>query len=287
MTPNKTAPLTTVRAGTYLHHLLVFSPEPERLARFYGDAMDMTVSQYDAKTWLCTGPERYFLVGSGPARALGHAAFACRDREGLEDIRTRSEQEGLQPKPFASSFLADGAFSVRDPDGNTIVFGFSETGPARGHGLKGRLQHLTLATQNVRAIEHFYADKLGFGVSDRVLNTKGEITTCFMRSNHEHHTLACFYQERQGVDHYSFEAGEWTAIRDWCDRFAERNIPLIWGPGRHGPGNNIFIFIEDPDGNWVEVSAEIEVVYDRPTREWPHAERTLNLWGRAIMRTPV
>jgi hypothetical protein len=59
----------------------------------------------------------------------------------------------------------------------------------------------------------------------------------------------------------------------------------MWGPGRHGPGNNLFAFIEDPDGNWIEVSAELEVVCDREIRDWPQAERTLNLWGNAILRS--
>ena len=116
------------------------------------------------------------------------------------------------------------------------------------------------------------------------------MTTCFMRSNHEHHSLACFYHDApgldgQGIDHHSYEAGEWDTIRDWCDHLASKDIPLMWGPGRHGPGNNLFVFIADPDGNWIEISAELEVVHDRPVKIWPHGERTLNQWGRAIMRS--
>jgi catechol-2,3-dioxygenase len=105
-----------------------------------------------------------------------------------------------------------------------------------------------------------------------------------MRGNHEHHNLAVFYQDRQGVDHHSYEAGEWDTIRDWSDHLATHDIQLMWGPGRHGPGNNLFIFIEDPDGNWIEISAELEVVHDRPVKTWPHHERTLNLWGRGVLR---
>jgi catechol-2,3-dioxygenase len=108
--------------------------------------------------------------------------------------------------------------------------------------------------------------------------------TCFMRGNHEHHNLACFHQDRSGIDHHSYEAGEWDTIRDWADHLATQDIQLMWGPGRHGPGNNLFIFIVDPDGNWIEISAELEVIHDRPVKDWPHGERTLNLWGRAILR---
>ena len=115
----------------------------------------------------------------------------------------------------------------------------------------------------------------------------GAVNTIFLRSNHEHHTLACFRQARQGVDHHSYEAGDWSTIKEWCDHMGEQQVPIMWGPGRHGPGNNIFIFVEDPDGNWIEISAELEVMYDRPVKEWKHEPRTLNLWGRAILRVPA
>ncbi|RAI40102.1 VOC family protein [Rhodoplanes roseus] len=277
--------LSAVQAGAYLHHLHLTSPDPEKLAAFYADLMDMApVSSADsAESIVLAGPGRRLLLSRGPAKALGHAGFALRDRAGLDGLRVHARQNGLDLAPFATPPFGPDAFAVTDPDGNRIAFGLAAPEPART-GLRGPLQHLTLATRSVQAIEGFYAGKLGFAVSDRVVDAGGRVTTCFMRGNHEHHNLACFLQDRAGIDHHSYEAGEWDTIRDWADRFAARGVTLMWGPGRHGPGNNLFIFIEDPDGNWIEVSAELEVIHDRPVKEWPHAERTLNLWGRAIMR---
>jgi hypothetical protein len=75
-------------------------------------------------------------------------------------------------------------------------------------------------------------------------------------------------------------------IRDWGDHFARLRIPVVWGPGHHGPGDNLFIFVADPDGNSVELSAELEIVpAGREARAWPHEERTLNLWGKAPLRS--
>ena len=74
-------------------------------------------------------------------------------------------------------------------------------------------------------------------------------------------------------------------IKILCDYFSEKNIKIIWGPGRHGPGNNLFIFIEDLDKNWIEFSAELEIIHDRELRKWPKSDKTLNLWGKAIMRS--
>ena len=75
-------------------------------------------------------------------------------------------------------------------------------------------------------------------------------------------------------------------IRDWADHFARHGIKLAWGPGRHGPGNNLFVMIHDPDGNLIEISAELEVITgDRPAGIWPHEESTFNRWGSAALRT--
>ena len=283
--------LNAMQASAYLHHLHFLSPFPERLARFYGVSMGMTVSELSDGTWLATGPARRILFSPGEAKKLKLGAFAVRDAASLHGLRQRALEMGLDPKPATSPMFQAGSFSVFDPDFNEVQFGLSlpsdreiASDGTQPVGLRGPLQHLTLASRDVDAIEDFYANKLGFGVSDRVLNAQGKMMTCFMRGNHEHHNLACFFQDRQGVDHHSYEAGEWDTIRDWCDHLSRQGVPVMWGPGRHGPGNNLFIFVEDPDGNWIEISAELEVVHDRPVKTWPHEERTLNLWGYGKLR---
>jgi catechol 2,3-dioxygenase len=276
--------MTALEAAAYLHHLHLGSPDPERIAGFYADAMDMEAGKQQDGTWIVRGPGRRILFSKGPARKLKHAGFAVRDAEGLASLRARAAQQNVTTADADTVFFKAGAFAVQDPDGNEIIFGLAAEEPKPPRGLRGPIQHLTLATRDVDAIEGFYAGKLGFGVSDRVLSPDGKVMTSFMRGNHEHHNLACFYQDRQGIDHHSYEAGEWDTIRDWADRLAERDIQLMWGPGRHGPGNNLFIFIVDHDENWIEISAELEVIHDRPVKHWPHGERTLNLWGRAILR---
>lgn len=277
---------SALAAAAYLHHLHIASPQPEKLAAFYGDIMNMQVAAQDDQSWLVSGPDRRVRFSMGAAKALLQAGFAVRDQAALDGLRAHAEAGGVGVVAADEPLFRSGAFAVNDPDGNRIVFGLSlrEAVPD-GHFIHGPLQHLTLATRDVGRIEEFYSGKLGFDIADRVKKPGGEVTTSFMRSNHEHHTLACFYQERSGIDHHSYEAGAWITIRDWCDHFAAREIKLMWGPGRHGPGNNLFVFIEDPDGNWIELSAELEIVHDRPVKEWPHAERTLNLWGNAIMRS--
>lgn len=277
--------LTAVQAGAYLHHIAFNSPDPKRLAMFYGDVMDMDVAQISNDEWRCEGPARRMIVTKGEAKDMAYAGLACRDQDGVDALRARAKAEGIEIVDSPAPYFKDGAFAVRDQDGHLICFGLAKPDTNTRNGINGPTQHLTFASRDVEAFADFYHGKLGFGLSDRVLHEDGKMATCFTRGNHEHHNIACFKQDRVGVDHHSYEAGEWSTIRDWCDHFATQDVQLMWGPGRHGPGNNLFIFITDPDDNWIEVSAELEVVHDRPVKDWPQDPRTLNKWGHAIMRS--
>lgn len=273
------------QADIFLHHIAMESSDPERLAKFYHSVMDMPDITSDGTTWRCEGSGRRIIIVPGQNKGFAYAGFTCRNNDALELLREHLSEVGVLTHPADNPFFDDTAFAIQDPDGNKICFGTAASESATSGRLIGPVQHLTFASLDVEAFQEFYAGKLGFDVTDRVLHTDGSLATCFTTANHEHHTIACFKSDRQGVDHHSYEAGEWSYIRDWCDHFAAHDIQLMWGPGRHGPGNNLFIFIEDPDGNWIEVSAELETIRGRPVKEWPQSERTLNLWGKAIMRS--
>lgn len=277
-----------VAAGAYLHHLEITSPDPERLAGYYAQALQMQAAR-SGDRFLCQGPARRMLFAKGPAGSLSYAAFACRDRIAFDALKGHVAASIGTLAPSPSPLFGDRAFAVADPEGNRIVFGLAEedrTAQATRPGIRGPLQHVTVASTDLEAMEAFYAGKLGFAVSDLVRNSEGVVTTVFFRCNHEHHTVGCFLKSEACLDHHSYEAGEWNTIRDWADHLATLRIPIVWGPGRHGPGNNLFIFVRDPDANMIEISAELEVVYDRATTEWPHEPHTLNSWGPAMMRSP-
>jgi hypothetical protein len=99
----------------------------------------------------------------------------------------------------------------------------------------------------------------------------------------------------------------WRA--DWPDSgspgtgvraLAANGFRLHWGPGRHGPGHNIFTYYNDPDGNQVELVTQLDVVYDeskgyfepRPWHEdFPQYPKTweidlavANKWARCTCR---
>ncbi len=276
--------LTAVQARAYLHHISLQSENPAELAQFYAMAMDMRADQVSADLWRLTGPGRRVEIASGKSKKLGYAGFALKDAKGLEGFRSHIASAGIEVQQSPSSYFGDDAFAVEDPDGNLICFGLSRDTAPHSDGLHGPIQHLTFASTDVRAMIAFYSEMLGFQVTDTVTDDAGELKTFWSTSNHEHHTLACFKTSEQGIDHHSYEVGDWALIRDFCDHWAAHDIKVIWGPGRHGPGNNLFAFIKDVDGNKIEISAELEVIHDRETQDWPLEERTTNLWGPGFLR---
>ena len=261
-----------------LHHLRRDSAQPERLAKFYGELLADRVERLADGTWLVAGPERRLVIGQGKTGAVPYFALQMQDAAHLAAYR-----RGLKAaEDFSSPLFADGAYAITDPDGRRIVFGLAKDGAAQG--LTARLQHFVCATQRLPEMIDFYRG-LGMVESDRVLE-KDELTASFLRSDPEHHSFAAFRAPESSPDHHCYETSGWLDIRDWADRMGKLGIALWWGPGRHGPGNNLFFMIEDPDGYKVEFSAELELMpREMPHRTWPHEQRTLNLWGSAWMRS--
>lgn len=269
-----------------MHHFRLNSAQPERLVEWYGKAAGMAARKAGDGLWHMAGPQRRMLIGEGADETVDFVAFALDDADRLAALQARLKDLPLEESP--SPLFGNAAFAVRDPDGLLLVFGV----PLPGHdehatkeGIAGRTQHIVFASTDPVRQQDFYGDKLGFVTSDEVRDGD-KLMACFLRSDPEHHSYATFRADGARFDHQALECAEWNDIRDWSDHLSTMRVPIWWGPGRHGPGNNLFAMVRDPDGNRLEFSAELEVFADDdPTRTWPHEEYTLNLWGSAWMRS--
>lgn len=220
--------------------------------------------------------------------ALDYFGFEVADPGGLATLEKRLRAAGHPVTTLDESLLdeslgAPAGFGTVDPDGNTVHF----HGPVRRSGEHAadtgrrpiKYQHVTLATVSVARMVEFYCGAAGFRISDQLSDGR----FAWLRSNRDHHTLAIVETGRTGLDHYSYDLAEWEDFKAWCDRLTEAEVDVVWGPGRHGPGNNLFIFFDDPAGNHVELSAEMEKFHDDRVdytpRRWEPTPRSVNLWG--------
>jgi catechol 2,3-dioxygenase len=274
-----------------LDHLRLDSPDPKALAAFYARVLGMSVSRLDGDSYLAEGHERRLVIGHGEPRGHPWSAFALQDDEQLERYRRFLRERGAEPLASPTPLFAQGGFALRDPDGRLAVFGVRGREPAAAaSGLPGRLQHVVVASERFPAMMAFYRDALGFLVSDTVhvddgKGGLGEVNVCFLRGNLEHHSFAVFRAPKSASDHFALEVPGWDDIRDWADHFAACDVGIWWGPGRHGAGNNLFFMVKDPDGNNIEISADLErLPKGMPGKRWPAGGRALNLWGPVWVR---
>lgn len=293
------SPNTTPLWGAELDHIRLNSANPDRSAAFYRDAFAMAEQALDDGTKLLRGRERRLIIGG--AGSIGdsgvgqpYSAFRFPDAARLAAFKSHLTAQGVNLMPSPTPLFGQGAFAVADPDGRQMVFGLpnpihhSNDDSPEGHP-PGRLQHVVVATADLALMVDFYENTLGFVATDHVLRDEEDgsqtLTAIFYRSTPEHHSFAMFLSDVARPDHHAYEVSCWNDIRDWADHMSGLYINLWWGPGRHGPGNNLFFMVEDPDGYKVEISAELENMEDgAPTRQWPHSERSLNLWGPGWMR---
>nr|WP_315430932.1 VOC family protein [uncultured Albidiferax sp.] len=268
-----------------MHTISLRSPDPLAMARFYSCTYGMSLDEVGG-SYVCRGPGRQVQITSGPANQLCFAQFRLHTASAWQDFRERTQ--GLETHALPEN-CSGSAVGLRDPDGNLIVFSAPEV--AATPGVEGglppaMLQHFALRTPHILPMLTFYTEQVGLVLSDAVRDSEGQLRACFLRSDNLHHALALFFAPISCFDHQSFEAPDWASMKIWGDHMASLREPIVWGIGRHGPGNDVFFMVRDPDGNLAEISSEIEHCEPgRAAGEWVHEERTLNLWGKAIMRS--
>jgi catechol 2,3-dioxygenase len=270
--------------GAALAQLELFSAKPLELAAFYRSTFALGLVE-EADRIVCSAPGRTLVIREGRAGQLCRASYRFHDVDGFA-----AHRQALRSRAVTFTEEDAESFCVRDPEGRLISFlaplsvpatEAPETGPHRA-----RLQHFGVRTPTPAPLVAFYAEQLGFIVSDRVLDADGNLTAAFLRTDAEHHSMAIFRAPELRFDHFSCEAENWLELRDWADHMARVGVDLAWGIGRHGPGNDNFLMVRDPEGSMGEVSCDLEVCpTGRPEGVWPHRPQTLNQWGVAIMRS--
>jgi len=75
-----------------------------------------------------------------------------------------------------------------------------------------------------------------------------------------HHAIAYAKGDNSLLNHIAFEMVDIDAVMRGIGRLKDAGIETFWGPGRHGPGNNVFAYFVAPFGAAVEYTAEVQRV---------------------------
>lgn len=121
------------------------------------------------------------------------------------------------------------------------------------------LDHANLTSRDPEQLARELYDVLGMEVTER---TTGYEIMWLRAGDNRHHTLAAVKADT-GLHHFSWEFASFGDFKRIADTLDADDRLLVWGPGRHGAGDNLFTYYFDRSGFLVECIAEMEVIEER------------------------
>jgi len=234
------------------------------------------------------------VISEDPADDLSALGLECGDDKVLDELLRRLAHAGIGSTPGDAALCRARRVQrlnrVFDPEGNAVELCVglervatpfvSEAFPGGFRAGALGLGHAVLVSHDIAAMERFYVDLLGFGVSERLDTRFGPIAMrgSFLHCNRRHHSIALFdLPLRKKLHHFMLQA---NAIADVGAAFerAERNkVPLSLELGQHPDPDGTFSFYgETPSGFDFEIGAggkEIE------PQGWREGVTGPSLWG--------
>lgn len=294
--------MSTLSRVTRLAAVAVCVPDPGATAAFLSDGLGFAVARRSGGSWHATCPGEYALPApasmldlhaseaAAPGAALVGLRFDVDDEAVLGMLRQRLAERGVVSGGDGSGFDtrlagAGPGIGFRDPNGVAVWCGTAgppfegelPPAPARPR----RLGHVNLTVADPAASARFFSEALGLRLSEQI----GE-AFYFLRVGPEHHNLGIRTGGAQpGAHHLGFEVHGWESYRVVCDHLAALGHKVEYGPGRHGPGRNLFVYVRDPSsGLRIELYSDMAHIHDEaryvPPR-WQLSDRsnTVNRWG--------
>lgn len=142
-----------------------------------------------------------------------------------------------------------------------------------------KLGHLVYEVSNLERALQFWTEIMGFHISDR--NEKGMV---FLRYGSDHHAIGLIElpgrtRPAEGkslqMSHLAMEVADVETLFRCRDYLKERGVKFTF-EGRKGPGGNLGIEFEDPDGYGFELYADMDQIgpdrRSRPASQWDRAK---------------
>jgi len=271
-------------------HVTFATPDPERSALDLVELVGLRVSGRRDGTVFLTSNERLYEVAFRQSRERHVAAVGLEamDAAAVDEVRRRAVSDGLEvieDKPLGPGIAH--AVRFKAPFGLIIEVHTpvkrSEAARYIGSGSHPRrIEHVNFRVPDVLAVRDAFTGVLGLKLSDR---TTGDEFNWFRAHDGYHHAVAVFRGE-PALHHYAFDFHSLQDLAQIADSLVLKDRTLLWGPGRHGAGGNVFQYYIDPNNCVVEMSVGMDridndALYQARDWEMTASHRWINLWGSA------
>lgn len=257
-------------------------PRADDAARFLTDVWGLALAEVRTGTTYLRGSGCYpylLAIEESADEFVRSTTFVC-SRDRLVELARSIDAAGLPTRPARCSDPGGGTGLVVElPEGEIFRFlaDTQDLAPIGGRDLPVKLTHCIFNSIDAEETGRIVEDVLGFRVSDR---TRGMV---FVRCNESHHSTAFARAGITSLNHIAFEMQDIDAVMRGVGRLRDHGLVPAWGPGRHGPGANVFAYFIAPFGGVVEFSTAVEKVSEDykvgSPEDWTWPEGRIDQWG--------
>lgn len=278
---------------THLRSIAVSARNPAGLLPFYEHTwgLQRVAETGDGGVLLrARGREHHVLaLVPGEDHALERVTLGAASPADVDAVAERVRAAGLpvEREPAPSAEPGGGYRTVvRDPEGRRVEIAAELTEhaePAERPFGPDRLSHVVLNATDLAASRDFFVGLLGFRISDMYEKDLMVFLTC----NEVHHCVVLTPGRWTSLNHVAFEVASGDEVMRALGRMRKAGVDTIWGPGRHGPGGNVFCYFTDPAGNVIEYTAELHTIDESwEPKVWARTPENADVWGTGGGLTP-
>jgi catechol 2,3-dioxygenase len=264
-----------------LAHVEVLSPTPDESLRFYVDVLGLEVSARAGQSVYLRGWGDFFhhtlKLTEGPVASLGHVAWRTDGPEQLERAVGKLEASG-RGEGWSEDTGHGPAYRYRAPYGEHLHEVLWEVDryvappelksqypnrPQRyvPRGVAARtLDHVTIASSDILGDVHWYRDTLGHRFTEYIVAEEHSDFVVFAMTTTVHlaHDMALVFDStdaKRRVNHVAFWVDQREELLRAADVLLDAGVPIEFGPGRHGMGEQDYLYVREPSGLRIELNA--------------------------------
>jgi 2,3-dihydroxy-p-cumate/2,3-dihydroxybenzoate 3,4-dioxygenase len=260
----------------------------EESVRFATDILGLELVGRERGAAYLRGDDRDHNLCYVAGRAAGHVVGFDVASTALLDVAAAELQDaGIAARSGSSEECEQrrvaALIAFADPTGNRIeiVARPAASGrryfPSRDAGITS-FSHIGLRTCDAPRDERFWTAQLGAKVSDWIGNA------ALLRIDEVHHKVALFPSAYPGVQHVNFQVESIDDIMRSFYFLQNRNIRIVFGPGRHPTSGAKFLYFQGPDNVIYEYSTGVRLITAEDERsyvprQFPMKPSSFCMWG--------
>lgn len=267
------------RLIAHLAHVELLTPKPEESLAFFKDVIGLEESGREGQSAFLRGWGEWHYhsiqLTEAADAGMGRVGWRAWSPEHLEKAVANLTAVGAGEGWYEHSIGHGPAFRYRGPGGHLheIFWDIAEYEPPESlrsdypdrpqryvpRGIAPRMiDHVTVMTADPMGDVKWYREQLGSTFTEWTVLDHADIPVFCMSSNNEKSHDLGLIMDRSGVPGRLHHVAFWVDTRDElhraCDIVLNQDVAIETGPGRHGMGEQEYLYFKEPGGNRVEIN---------------------------------